>query len=264
MVFARQSPLRRVAQRSLSVAAPGGCYALDDLSPGPAAVVFSAPGYAPSDEVRVEIPAPQGDSPGAEAVADGRMEAGGRVLGRVVDEASGAPLAGALLSVEGSLASAASTFPVLAQAETAADGTFTLSGLPRRSSVHVAAEGHHARILGGVETGPGETRGPLQVALRAVEPGEAPRTELAGIGLQLAPEGPALMVTGVVPGGGAAEAGLARGDLILAVEGRSVDDLGFSGAIDAIRGPEGTVVRLTVQRDGAAREVVAPRRIVRG
>jgi len=264
MVFARQSPLRRVAQRSLSVVEPGGCYALDDLSPGPAAVIFSAPGYAPSDEARVEIPAPSGDAAGAEAVADGRLEAGGRLTGRVVDLATTAPLAGALLSVEGSLTSAASTFPVLSQAETGPDGTFTLSGLPRRSSVNVAAAGHHARILGGVETAPGETRGPLEVALRAVEPGETPRTELAGIGLQLTPEGAALLVSMVVPGGGAAEAGIVRGDLILAVEGRSVDDLGFIGAIDAIRGPEGTVVRLTVQRDGQAREVVAARRIVRG
>ena len=264
LVFARQGPLRRVAQRSLSVVAPGGCYALDDLAPGPIAVIFSAPGYAPSEEARVELPAPQGEAPGAEEVVDGRLEPGGRVFGRVVDATTGAPLAGALLSVEGLLTSAASTFPVLAEAETDLDGRFTLTGLPRRSSVHVAAAGHHARILGGVEAEPGAARGPLEVALHAVEPGETPRTELAGLGLQLATDGPALVVTGVLAGGGAAEVGLARGDQILAVEGRRVDELGFSGTVDAIRGPEGTVVRLTVQRDGVVRELVVPRRLVSG
>ena len=41
MVFERRGALRRVAQRSISVVEPTGCYALDDLSPGPAAVIFS-------------------------------------------------------------------------------------------------------------------------------------------------------------------------------------------------------------------------------
>jgi hypothetical protein len=259
VVFTRRTALRLTLQRSLSVVDPAGCFALDDLSPGPAALVVSAPGYAPSEPLAVEIPAPP-----AAAAADVRLEAGGRLAGRVVDEATRAPLAGALLSVEGSLADAASTFPVLSQATTGEDGAFELAGLPRRFSVHAVAAGHHARIVGGLTTAPGQRTGPVEVALRAVAPGEEPRTELAGVGIQLAPHGDALTVTGVAAGGGAAEVGIARGDQILEVDGRPVTELGLAGAIEAIRGPEGTAVTLTLRRGEATRTVVVPRRLVRG
>jgi C-terminal processing protease CtpA/Prc len=88
--------------------------------------------------------------------------------------------------------------------------------------------------------------------------------ELVGIGVQLSAHGEALLVTGVVAGGGAAEAGLARGDEVLEVEGRPVGELGMQGAIDAIRGPEGSAVRLTVRRGESVRQVDVPRRPIRG
>jgi hypothetical protein len=259
MVFERRGALRRVPVRSLSVAGPSGCYALDDLSPGPAAVLFSAPGYAPAEEARVELP-----EPGAEAVVDARLEAGGRLTGRVLDEATGGGLEGATLSVEGVLTAAASTFPVLAEGQSDATGAFELAGLPRRFSLQVAAAGHHARIVGGLEVGPGEVRGPIEIVLRAVAPGETPRTELAGAGLQLRADGDDLVVVAVIPGGGAAEAGLVVGDRILAIDGRPVPELGMVGAIDTIRGPEGTSVRLTVKRGEGATDVDVPRRLIRG
>ena len=58
--------------------------------------------------------------------------------------------------------------------------------------------------------------------------------------------------------------GLARGDLILAVDGVPVTALGFGGAIDAIRGTEGTWVLLRIRRDPSTFEVRVGRRIVRG
>jgi membrane-associated protease RseP (regulator of RpoE activity) len=182
----------------------------------------------------------------------------------VRDDASGAPLPSARLSVEGALSAAASTFPVLSEATTGADGAFTLAGLPRRVSVWVAAAGHHARILGGVEVPPGATVGPEEIRLRPVAEGEEPRTELAGIGAVLAARGDGLAIARVIAGGGAAEAGLSPGDLVLEVDGQAVAELGMGGAIDAIRGPEGTVVVLQVRRGDATLEVRVPRRLVRG
>ncbi|HSN89900.1 MAG TPA: carboxypeptidase regulatory-like domain-containing protein [Anaeromyxobacteraceae bacterium] len=259
MVWERSGPLRRVLQRSLSVLDPSGCYAVGDLAAGPAAVVVSAPGYAPSAEIAVEIPpAP------AEGRADAALQAGGRLLGVVRDETTGSPLAGARVSVEGALEAAASTFPVLAEATSGADGRFLLEGLPTRFSIQVAAAGHHARVLGGIEVGPGETRGPVEIALRPVAEGESPRVDLVGVGMVLAPLGEGLAVVQVLPGGGAAEAGLVQGDLVLRVDGVPVADLGFGGAIDAIRGPEGTRVSLGVRRGERTFEVSAVRRLVRG
>ncbi len=259
MVFERRSALRLVPQRTRSVIDPSGCYALDDLLPGPAAVVISAPGYAPSPERAVDVPAS-----GDEAVADAALEAGGRLTGVVRDDASEAPISGARLSVEGTLAGAASTFPVLSEATTGPDGTFSLGGLPRRLSVYVAAAGHHARILGGLDVPPGGTAGPVEVRLRPTAPGEEPRVDLAGIGAVLAAQGDGLALVQVVPGGGAAEAGLRRGDVIVQVDGQPVTDLGMGGAVDAIRGPEGTQVILRVRRGEQTFEARVPRRNVRG
>ena len=108
--------------------------------------------------------------------------------------------------------------------------------------------------------------GPVEVKLTPVAEGEEPRVELAGIGAALARRGrTALRITSVVPGGGAAEAGLAAGDEILSVEGRPIAELGLAGAVDLIRGPEDTRVRLTVRRGEApAAEVWVWRRLVRG
>ncbi|ABS25120.1 carboxypeptidase regulatory-like domain-containing protein [Anaeromyxobacter sp. Fw109-5] len=258
VVLERRGPLRLVPQASRSVIDPSGCYALDELRPGPAAVIVSAPGYAPTRELAVEVPVPDG-----EGVADAALEPGGRVAGVVRDEATGAPLAGARISVEGALEGAASTFPVLSEAITDREGRFTLAGLPRRASLFFAAAGHHARIVG-VDAPPGDGAPPLEVRLRPVAEGEEPRVDLAGIGLVLAAHDEGLRIGQVVAGGGAAEAGLARGDVVLRVEGRPVTELGFSGAVNAIRGPEGTAVLLTVRRGDATFDVRVPRRIVRG
>lgn len=75
-------------------------------------------------------------------------------------------------------------------------------------------------------------------------------------------EGPldAVRVTGMKPDGPAARAGLLLGEEIVAVDGRSIAALLASrepGALErAIRGPEGTEVRLTVRaRSGASRDL---------
>jgi hypothetical protein len=254
----RPSSLFRPLQRSRSFIDPSGCWALDDLQPGPAAIVVSAPGYAPSAEVSVDVPE------SGEAVADATVARGGRLRGVVLDDATRAPLAGARISVEGSLSEAASTFPVLAEAVSDAAGRFTLDGLPPRASLNAAAAGHHARVLGGIVAPPGSELGPIEIALHLVAPGEEPRTELAGIGIGVAIRGEAIVVTAVAPRGGAEEAGLARGDLILRVDGTPVSELGFGGAVDAIRGPEGTSVLLAIRRGDSEFDVRVPRRLVRG
>jgi hypothetical protein len=258
LVLDRRTALFRPVRQSRSFVDASGCYALDDLGPGPAAVVVSAPGFAPSAEQAVELAA------GQDAVVDASLERGGRLAGVVLDGATRAPLAGARISVEGALQDAASTFPVLAEATTDPSGRFVLEGLPRRFSISAAAADHHARVVGGLATPPGGEAPSVEILLRPVAQGEEPRTELAGIGVGIAPRGETLVVTSVAPGGGAAEAGLGPGDAIVTVDGQAVTELGFAGAVNAIRGPEGTTVLLSIRRGDRTFDVQVPRRLVRG
>jgi hypothetical protein len=225
-------------------------------------VLASAPAHLPSGPVEATIPA-EGAAPELEIA----LGTGGRVHGRVVDRASGAPLPGAHVALEGDGGSSPGLLDAGAAAYSGADGSFQLSGLPARTvSLHVSAEGHHARIVTGIEVPDGGSAGPVEVRLSPVAEGEDPRVELAGIGATLERRGRSVIrISSVTPGGGAAEAGLLPGDEILAVEGRPVAELGLSGAVDLIRGPEDTRVRLLVRRGEAAPgEVWVWRRLVRG
>src|SRR5258708_17097913 len=59
-----------------------------------------------------------------------------------------------------------------------------------------------------------------------------------------------LVVVTPLPGSPARTAGIKAGDVVLAVDGKSVLELGAASAIAAIRGPVGTVVALRVKRAG--------------
>jgi hypothetical protein len=239
-----------------------GRFELRALPPGPVVLLASAPGHLPSPEVEATVP----EHPGV-AEVEIRLRQGGRVSGRVTDRATGRPLAGAQVLLEGDGGSEPSLLDAGASAVSGDDGAFVVGGLPARTvSLHVAADGHHARIVTGVEVPDGGLAGPVDVKLTPVAEGEEPRVELAGIGAGLERRGrQALRITMVVPGGGAAEAGLAVGDEVLSVEGRPVSELGLAGAVDLIRGPEDTRVRLLVrQGEMPAAEMWVWRRLVRG
>ena len=66
----------------------------------------------------------------------------------------------------------------------------------------------------------------------------------------------------VEPGGPAREAGLAPGDIIIAVEGEDAFAMGTDGARNRIRGEEGTEVQITVLRDGVAMDVTLVRKSI--
>ena len=248
--------------RSATVLDASGRFEIADLPPGPVVLVASSPGLVPSEEVEASVP----EHPGVVEV-EIRLSEGGRVVGRVTDRASGEPLAGAHVALEGEAGGVPSVLDPGAAAVSAADGSFQLGGLPPRpASLLVSADGHHARIVGGIDVRDGGVAGPVEVRLSPLADGEDPAVELAGIGATLARRGrSALRITGILPGGGAAEAGLAPGDEVLSVEGRPISELGLSGAVELIRGPEDTRVRLVARRGEAPpAEVWVWRRLVRG
>jgi carboxyl-terminal processing protease len=73
---------------------------------------------------------------------------------------------------------------------------------------------------------------------------------LSGIGVSVDPETRGLLVVEVFPGSPAAHAGLASGDLIVAVGSTSLQGKPSSYGSSLIRGKAGTPVTLTVVRDG--------------
>jgi C-terminal processing protease CtpA/Prc len=105
----------------------------------------------------------------------------------------------------------------------------------------------------------------VTVELTPLKDGEEPRLELAGIGASLEKRGEAIWIGQVLPGGGAAEAGLVPGDGIMAIEGAPVEPMSLGEAVQLLRGPEGTSVTLSVVKASGGRPltVSVPRRLVR-
>jgi hypothetical protein len=257
-VFERRPAQARPPSMFRSFLDPSGCWAVDDVAAGPVAVEVSAPGYTGAPTVQVDVPA------SGEAVADVRLGRGGRLRGQVLDAVRRTPLEGARVALEGTSGDPGTIVASSEEAWTDAQGRFELAGLPRRFSLEVTAPGHHVRLAGGLEIPPGAEPAPVVIAVTPTAEGEEPRREITGIGIGIAPREGVLVVTGVVPGGGAAAAGLVPGDAIVRVDGVPVSELGLSGAANAIRGPEGTSVRLSLRRGEGTLDVWVGRGIVRG
>ncbi len=234
-----------------------GRFELGGLEPGEVLVRATAPGLAPSAPVRARVAEP-GEEPVETTI---RLSRGATVHGQVVQRDSGKPLPLARVTVEGGVGEGASAVPLIATTVTDEQGAFTLSGVaPGTRSVLAAAGGHHMKIISGLRVEEGGTIGPLRFDLKKLEEGETPTLELFGIGIQVRGEDDALLVGQVIPGGGAALAGLLAGDGVVRVDGRLVTELGFQEAINRIRGPEGSKILLSVRRGGAIFDVVVERR----
>ncbi len=80
---------------------------------------------------------------------------------------------------------------------------------------------------------------------------EATEGEFSGVGLAVNEAKQGLRVSRVFEGSPAERAGIKQGDLITAVDGRSIAGEDAQLATGLIKGPEGTEVKLTVQKAGA-------------
>jgi hypothetical protein len=244
VVARRLGPLEREAGAQIAVFDAQGHYEVEGLSPGDYAVMVAAHGYAPSPAATLAVPDPPSD-----VENNFSLVRGGRVSGTVTDEESKAPLEGARVSLEGRMEADTSAVPLLAETTTDAAGHFELEGLAAGlRSITVIAAGHHGRVISGLTVANGGDVGPLAVALRRTQEGEEPRLELTGIGAVLSAKEDALVISQVIDGGGAKEAGIGPGDAIVAIDGTTVIEIGFENAIQRIRGPEGTSVTLAVRR----------------
>lgn len=260
-VLHRDGPLRLERAYSGARFDPQGQFEIAGLPPGPALVSASAPGFAESKALEIALVA----SPAPAARADLVLSAGARLTGRVVERGTRRPLAGARVQVEGWSSGAGAAAPTHLSAATDASGGFAIAGLRAgKVSLQVSAAEHDGRIVPGLQLPESGDAEPVTVELTPVATGEAPRLELAGLGLAMEAKGDALVVDRVLALGGGAEAGLVPGDAVLAIDGKPAVELGFEGAINLIRGPEGSEVALKVRRaDGQVVEITARRRIIR-
>lgn len=82
----------------------------------------------------------------------------------------------------------------------------------------------------------------------------------AGIGVYISKGDEGVFIGGVIEGSPASEAGLQRGDMIMAIDGQPTASMELEAVSQAIRGPEGTSVVLTIRHDGADADMTLTRR----
>ena len=253
-VFRREGAARRF-ELARSIVDPRGRFEVH-VMPGDVELVASASGWAPNEPAHVAAKA---------AVKDVKLvlAAGGTLRGTVVDAKDHAPLAYARVMRE-ARGGGASAQPANAGTVTRGDGTFELTGIPPGPvAITIGAGNYHPKIEGGMTARDGETIGPITIGLDKLAPGEEPRLELVGIGVALSADGDALRVDRVIPGGGAAAAGIVVGDHLVAIDGISATELGVDGAVARIRGAAGTTVALTLERGGKLVPLVVERRALK-
>ena len=72
----------------------------------------------------------------------------------------------------------------------------------------------------------------------------------AGVGAQIDVRDGWITIVAPLPGGPAVEAGIQTGDRIIEVDGKPIHVLGFDEARNTLRGPPGSVIRITIERPG--------------
>ena len=103
----------------------------------------------------------------------------------------------------------------------------------------------------------------LSVAPRLAEVARAPRVEQFGaVGMRVSLVDGAFTIADAIDGMPAAEAGLAAGDVVTAVDGMATDDMTLDQFIDLVRGTPGTSVTLEVVSGDSAMEVTVPRAVL--
>lgn len=86
------------------------------------------------------------------------------------------------------------------------------------------------------------------------------QSNMVGIGVEIESHPQGLKILKALAGGPAAAATLTRGDIITAVDGKSVAGLTLNQAVDLIAGPNGSPVQLQLRRDNMIGDVTIVRR----
>ncbi len=97
-------------------------------------------------------------------------------------------------------------------------------------------------------------------ALEPAEPASGPsaalESEMVGIGVEIKPHDDGLLLIRALRGGPAAEAGLKNGDIITAINQRTIAGMPMAQSVDLIKGQSGSRVQLKITRDGYRSQTV--------
>jgi carboxyl-terminal processing protease len=80
---------------------------------------------------------------------------------------------------------------------------------------------------------------------------EEQRGKYYGVGMTVGPRNNKVIVIAPFVGTPAYRAGIRPGDIIIAVDGKSTDNMSTSDVADLLKGPKGTTVRITMLREGS-------------
>lgn len=135
------------------------------------------------------------------------------------------------------------------------------------SSATTTADVNQERVWGLIQGLAGSLHDPYTFFLPPAENeqfGEDLSGQFEGVGMEIAVRDQILTIVAPLRGTPAERAGLKSGDKILKIDGKETADLDVSGAIKLIRGPKGTVVKLTIMRDGFTepREIPVTRDVI--
>ncbi len=241
--------------RSVPVLSPSGDFELS-LPPGDYSVGAYATGRGEAGLERVTLAAP------GSSFVKLTLLPSAPVAGRVVDGQSGLPVGGAEVAVVRNRGGVQSTADRWATVTTDARGTYEVGAVPEQSGLLVRKQGFGPqwRWL------PSAARSPdgrlADIALKpAAREGAFPQG-YEGIGMSFDVNRRTPQVSQVFPGGTAEAAGVLVGDVVVAVDGQDAQALTADQMIARIKGPAGTVVSLTLRRNGELLTLAIRRRAI--
>lgn len=230
---------------------PHGAFIWESLAPGTYVLTASAEGRPPARSRSVDVEAGRRSSH-VRIV----LSRGGVLTGRILDGDTRKPLAGASIAFDALTMTGANS---IRSARSDESGAYTLEGAPAGLfSIRVTRAGYSSRVVPGLTTRGGAA---LQqdVELHTLGDGGA-REEFAGIGAVLAPSPSGVLIGSLVLAGPAERAGLHAGDRIKRIDGVDAAAFPVSDCVQRLRGPEGSIVSMQIDRGGQTVDLSIVRR----
>lgn len=231
---------------------PRGAFRWEGLTAGTYVLTAGAPGRPPARSRPVEVE--RNRTSGHVRIV---LVAGAVLAGRVLDMETRRPIAGASVNFDTLTTTSLGSGGF---ATTDASGAYALPGAPPGPfSIRVAHPSYMGKVVAGLETR-GARSITRDVELRAVDGGA--RDEVVGIGTILVPSAKGVELGPLVAGGPAESAGMQKGDRLRRVDGEDASGWTLADCVQRLRGAEGSIVRLQVEREGRALEFSVVRRAI--